>query len=119
MADVQIGAEEVATVGNGGLSSPTYTAIDATDTYYLPVGDDVVWHFKNTSTTCTVTVVTPGSVGGVAIADPTITVPATTGDVMVVPSPANLYATQTGTFRGEAQVTQDVASGVTVAVLKV
>lgn len=120
MADVAIGAEQVDNPGGGGLSGPTYTALDNVDTYYLPIGDNVIWHFKNTNAgAATITVVTPGTPGGVAITDPTITVPATTGDVMVSPTPADLYKTATGTYRGQGQLTCDLATGVTVAVVQV
>lgn len=96
-------------------AAPTYTAIDATDTYSFRNGEKTILHFLNTGTESTVTLDTPGTVGGgLAIENPTVTVPATTGDIMVALDPLSAFNDSSG----NATFTQDVASGVTVAVVQ-
>lgn len=111
MATVTLSAQ---TVDKDGLSAATYTAIDATDTYSFRNTDKSILHFKNTSTESTVTLDTPVTSGGIAVANPTVTVPATTGDVFVAMLPLSVFNSSAGL----ATFTQDVASGVTVALLQ-
>lgn len=104
----------VQTADRDGVA-PSYTAIDATDTYFFRNAGNTVLHFLNTGgSASTVTFATPGSVAGLAIADPTINVPATTGDVMAAMSPASIFADSSG----DSSFTQDQASGVSVAVVR-
>lgn len=68
-----------------GGTTTAYTGSLSTSNTYTFVNDGKVFlHFKKSGAgSCTVTIVTPGTVSGLAIADQTITVPASTGDVMV------------------------------------
>lgn len=75
-------------------------------------GSDVYLHVKNGSgSVVTVTVATPGSVDGLAVADFTFTVPATTGDVEIGPFPEDL-------FGATAIVTYSAVTTVTIACKK-
>ena len=60
----------------------------------------------------TVTVTTPGTVSGLAIADATMSVPATTGDMMLGPLPASL-------FGDPVSISYSAVTSVTVAALRV
>ncbi len=74
---------------------PTYAgSLSVSDTYTFTNNGRVFLHIKNTDASlCTVTVETPGLVDGLAIADRTFTVPATTGDVMAGPFSPKDYNT--------------------------
>jgi hypothetical protein len=81
------------TTASSGLT-PSYAAGDAAETYLIPNAGDVFVHIKKTGlNNCTVTVVTPGTVGGLAITDYTATVVATTGDKMIGPFDPLIYNT--------------------------
>jgi len=67
---------------------PVYAAVSASDTLVHPGGDAVFLHVKNAGGGAdTVTLVVPGSLYGVAIADATVSVPATSGDRMILIPP--------------------------------
>lgn len=101
------------TVGLAGLA-PVYSAVSAADT--LPPGNNVFLHVKNAGgSPDTVTIVTPGTVAGQAIADIVVTVPATTGDRMIGPLPGSLVARASD---GLADVTHSFITSVTCAVLE-
>ena len=113
MADVVLTVQQV----NRDGVAPSYTAIDATDDYYVPhVGGKTFLHFKNTGSVSTVLMDIARQVEGEAITDPTVTVPATTGDLIVAFT--KLFEQISGTHKGRLHFTQDVASGVTVACLR-
>lgn len=90
MANVDIATQ---TLAGATTTAPSYTgSLSTSNTYFVENDGRVFLHFKKTGAgACTVTMVTPGTVEGVAIADPTFTVPATTGDVMVGPFPRAPY----------------------------
>lgn len=91
----------------------TFTAIDATDTYTLDNDNRTVLYVKNTGGSgATITLDIPKNVLGLAVTDPTVTVPATTGERFIGPFPPNLYGA-TMTF------TNDQATGVTVAAIRI
>lgn len=76
-----------------GLTA-TYTSsgLLTTNTYKVRNDGRVFIHFKKTGAgAATVTIVTPNTSQGLAIADQTVTVPATTGDVFVGPLAASLF----------------------------
>jgi hypothetical protein len=76
-----------------GLATVYSTGLAQPDTFTFSNDGNVFLHFEKTGAgACTVTVITPGTVaGGIAVADPTYTVPATTGDVMVGPFPPDVF----------------------------
>lgn len=113
MADVVLTTQ----VTNKAGITPSYTAIDATDTYYYSNAGNTILHFKNTGTVSTVTFDITKTAEGEAVTDPTVTVPATTGDKMVGPL-GEIYEVASGTHAGRVKFSQDVASGVTVAVIR-
>src|SRR5689334_19330716 len=94
---------------------PTYSAANASDTF--TPDDRTFLYVKNTNaSTRTITITTPGTVRGLAIADPGPTIAATTGELVLGPFPADLYADPT---TGLCTVTPSASAGVTYAVIKV
>lgn len=72
----------------------TYTSsgLLTTNTYQFTNEGRVFLHFKKTGAgNCTVTITTQGTLQGYAVTDQTVTVPATTGDVMVGPFAPSLF----------------------------
>ena len=114
MADVDLAVQQISRLG----ITPTYTAIDATDTYFAPWMDGrLILHFKNTNgSISTVTFDVQQTVDGLAITDPTVTIPATTGDKFIGPIPF-AYKILSGVDANLVKFSQNVATGVTVAAL--
>lgn len=99
-------------VAAGGLTV-TYDPADALGDQVRP-GRGVVLAVRNAGlSSATVTLVTPGTVQGLAIEDRAVTVPAD-ADVLV-PVPADLYADPAD---GLAAVTYSAATDLTVAALR-
>jgi hypothetical protein len=93
-------------------TAPTYAAASAGgDT--VAAGDRTWIHVKNGSgSPVTVTIVTPGTVAGLAIADITVSVPATTGEKLIGPLTASLVG-------DPAQISYSASATVTVAALSI
>jgi hypothetical protein len=96
--------------------APAYGAVSASDTFQP--GPATFLHVKNTGgSPDTVTLVTPGNaISDVPIGDPTVSVPATTGDRMIGPIPGGIFADPT---TGLVTVTHSFTTGVTIAVVDV
>lgn len=114
MVDVVLTREQIVLAG----LEATDNAIDATDVYFAPNDPGNMYlHFKNTGAEATVTFDLTKSVAGATLTDQTATIPATTGDVLVGPFPAE-WEDDTGPNPGHVKFSQDIASGVTVAILR-
>lgn len=112
MADVQI-TRQVLTKTE---VAPTFTTLNATDIYYV-INDTLrlVLYYKNTNgSVATITFDTTKLVDGLAIADHTISIPATTGERVIGAIPATLEV-QSGAQAGKLKFTCNLATGVTVA----
>lgn len=82
----------------------------------LTPGDHVALRVKNAGgTACNVTIATPPTYEGQAVADVTVTVAATTGDVLIGPLPASLFRGSDGF----ASISYDQVTSVTVAAVSV
>ncbi|MGZ4465201.1 MAG: hypothetical protein ACXVW0_07580 [Nocardioides sp.] len=89
-----------------------YTAVSAGGDKLSP-GDHVFAHVKNGNAgACTVTIVTPVTESGFAVADLSLTVPAGT-DAFIGPLPASLFRDTDG----YASLSCSVTASVTVAIL--
>jgi hypothetical protein len=112
MADIRIVPERTDPTGlaatyNGGLTT--------TDRYLIRNDGKTLLHFKKTGAgACTVTVQTGETVRGLAVADVTVVVPATTGDRFIGPFPGDLYDDP----NHDVGVTLSEVTGLTVAVLQ-
>jgi hypothetical protein len=96
-------------------TTASYSAVNSSDTF---VPDDRTFlHVKNTNaSTRDITITTPRTgVGGVAIADITVTIAGTTGDEMIGPFPAQHFADPS---TGVATVAYTATAGVTAALLR-
>ncbi|MBN9393437.1 MAG: hypothetical protein J0I20_35730 [Chloroflexi bacterium] len=108
-------ARAVQQVTRSGLAA-TYSAPDASNGETIPNDGKTILHIKNTNgTPLTVTIATPGTVDGLAVADRTVTVPATTGDRFIGPFPTGTY-NQPGNV---LNVDYSSATGATVAALSI
>jgi len=91
--------------------------LNVTDTFiFNNTGREFLHFLKSGANSCTVTIDTPGTVDGLAVAQRTATVAATTGDVMVGPFPPATYNTP-----GSANLsgfTVSEVTGLSVAVVR-
>lgn len=89
MPDVRVNPQQI---DADGIAIAFAGSLSTSDTYLVSNDGRVILHFKKSAAVvCTVTVDTPGSVGGLAVAQRTITVPASTGDIEAGPFPPDLY----------------------------
>lgn len=114
MADVVL---TVQVVGKAGVA-PSYLSIDSTDVYFLPNQRGRTFlHFLNTGGSISVvTFDIVRTVDGEEFVDPTVDVPATTGDIMVALN--DLFEGVVGANKGQVKFSQDQATGVSVASLR-
>lgn len=97
-----------------GVASSTQ-AMDAADTYFVRNNGRTVLHFVKTGAgAATITIVSPGTVGGLAIADQTVNVPGSTGDVWVK-IPKGLF----NNGDGDVEFTTDEDTGLTVEAVEI
>jgi len=95
--------------------TPSYAAANSGGDQ-VACDDRTFLHVKNTNgSSRDITIATPGTVDGLAIADVVVTVPATTGDKMIGPLKASTFADS----NGFAQITYSAATGVTVAAVRI
>jgi hypothetical protein len=116
MTDIQLTVEQI---DRDGLEA-TFTSIDATDVYFAArKGGRLVLFFKNTGgSIAVITFDVTKLEDGVAYTDPTVSVPATTGELHVS-GLGNVYEVEAGSDRGKVKFTNDQATGVTVAAMEV
>lgn len=94
--------------------TPTFTAAAAGLSDACNPDDRVFLRVKNGGAQITLTVVVPGTAYGQALADPAITIPATTGDVLI-----NLPASLQDPATGLVTWTYSATASVTVALVRV
>lgn len=113
MADIRVDVEQVK---DSGLSATNTGSLTTSDTYLVNNDGRTVLHFKkDQASDATITIETPRTVGGLAVADRTVTIPGSTGDVFVGPLAPGLYNTGQDV---KFTISGDVA-GLTVAALRV
>jgi len=111
MSDVTLTPQDLAATG----ITPSYTgSLLTTNTYLVRNNGKMFLHFKKAGAgDCVVTIQTPPTVGGLAVAEQTVTVPATTGDKMIGPFPPSIYNSSTG----DLKFTLGEITGLSVAVV--
>lgn len=102
------------TIDRDGASEATPTSLNNSDTFQVLNTGRTLLHFLNTGSEAIITFITPVTTSGLAVADVAVTVPATTGDVFVMPVPSNIF----NNGSGYTQFTCDQATGVTCAALE-
>lgn len=96
-------------------TAPTFSAANASDTFVA--GPNVLLYVKNTNaSTRTITLTTPGTFHGAAVADPQGTIGATTGELVFGGFDAATYNDPT---TGVTTVTPSATAGVSYAVIQV
>lgn len=113
MADVTISLQKIVPTG----LTPAFTgSLLTTNTYKVRNNGNVVVQVKKSGAgDCTVTINTPGTVGGLAIAEQTVTVVATTGDKMIGPFPPSVYNDSSG----DLNITFSEITGLTMAAFEI
>lgn len=113
MADVRIAVEKVLP---GGLTA-TYTgSLSVSDTYMVKNDGKTILHFKKSAAViANITIETPVTVDGLAVAERAVAIPATTGDKFLGPFPTRVYNDTSGDLR----FASDDIDGLTVAVLRI
>ena len=113
MPDVRQAAEKVV---RDGLAATYNGALSVSDDYQINSPHNIILHFKKSGAgACVVTFTTQNTKDGQAVADRTVTIPATTGDKFIGPFPEEIYADTIGDLRYQlSEVT-----GLTVAVLRI
>jgi hypothetical protein len=92
---------------------PAFGAAAAADTF-APGGSTFLYVKNTNAATRTITITTPGTYRGLAVPDPGPTIAASTGELVLGPFPADLYADPT---TGLVTVTPSASAGVTYAVV--
>lgn len=112
MADVRLTVEKVVP---GGLTATYNSGLLVANTYQVRNSGNVILHFKKSAAVdCVVTIQTPITVGGLAVAEQTVTIPATTGDKFIGPFPRPIYNDSSQ----DINFTLSDVDGLTVAVLE-
>jgi hypothetical protein len=98
-------------------TTPTYSAVNSTDTVAVATGVLQFLHVKNANAgACTVTLTDSGTTpAGSAATSPTVVVPLTVGDKMIGPLPNSLASTATGLI----SIGYSLTSSVTAALISV
>lgn len=111
MADVRLTPQDLDTAGQ----AVTRTALATADTYQVLLNSrGTTINFRKTGAgAATITVVTPNTVDGLAIADRTIVVAATTGDVV-----ARFFPDHYANSDGDLEFTTDDETAITAAVFQ-
>lgn len=105
---------QVGTGGSGAALTNVANAQATGNTYTFQNDGKTLLHFEKTGAgSCTVTVTSPATVGGLAVADPTFTVPASTGDVWIGPFRPDLF----NDSNGLVSFTVSEATGLTVDII--
>ena len=109
MARTALTVQEISLAG----ITPSYAAAEADGNSFANDGD-VLLQVKNAGSEITVTIQTPMKVGGVDVAEVTVTIPATTGDKMVGPFDPTIFNQSAGVV----YVDYSAVTTVTVAAIK-
>lgn len=111
MGDVTLTPQDLSDVG----ITPTRTALSTSNTYYVANDGHVILLFEKTGAgEATITITTPLTENGLAVADRTLAVPASTGDKAIGPFSPRLYNDSSGRIA----FTTNEDTAITCAVLR-
>ena len=111
MANARLTPQDMTDVG----LTPTRTALSDANTYQVRNDGNVILMFLKTGANeATITIATPATRRGLAIADRTLTVAATTGDRVIGPFEPALY----NNSDGDLEFTTSESTAITCAVLR-
>lgn len=98
--DITLTVNQIVRSGLDASSAYKTSGILTTDTYKFANDGRVLIHFKKTGDgDAIITIVTPGTFHGLAVADLTVTVDATTGDQFIGPFPISLFNDASGNMQ--------------------
>ncbi len=113
----QLRKEPQAVVRNG--LAATYHSdftVGGSNTYLIRNPGNVILHFKKSGAgNCDVTIITPNAVDGLAVADRTVQIPASTGDRFIGPFPPSIY----NNVNGDIEISLSEVTGLTGAILQI
>lgn len=113
MAQLRKAVENVVRTGLAATYHNDFT-VEGSNTYLVRNNGKVFLHFKKSGAgNCTLTVVTPNTVDGLAVTDLTVTIPATTGDKFIGPFPPSIY----NDANGDIEIKLSEVTGLTGAIL--
>ena len=115
MANVQLNVQDAARGGTVLVysTSTTVPPLTASDRFQIPNTGNVKILVKNGATATVVTIESPSTVDGLAVADRTVNVAADT-DVIIGPFPPSIY----NDFDGNLNVSIDDVAHVSIAVIR-
>lgn len=115
MAQLRKNPEKVLRAGLAATYHSDFTVIGS-NTYLVRNPGNVILHLKKSGAgNCDVTIYTPNTVDGLAVADLTVQIPATTGDKFIGPFPPAIYNNQ----NGDIEIGLSEVTGLTGAVLQI
>ena len=101
-------------VTDAGVTVTRHGSLSTSDTYkFRNDGKTRLLVEKSGAGACTLTMVTPATVRGLAVSDKTATIAASTGDVALGPFPPSLYNDE----NGDMTVSFSEITGITAAVI--
>jgi len=113
MSDVRVAVERVVA---SGLAAAYTGSLSTANTYMIRNNGRVIIHLKKSAAVdCVATITTPMTIDGLAVAERTVTVPATTGDRFIGPFLPSLY----NDVAQDVRITFSDIDGLTIAVLEI
>lgn len=103
----------IQTLVNSGIT-PSYNAATVTDGDAFTNDGNTFIHVLNAGAEKTLTIQTPVTVGGIAVAEVTVTIPATTGTKLIGPFETTIF----NQSDGRVYLDWSAVTGVTFAVVK-
>lgn len=108
--------KDVEKMSRAGLAATYHADLTDSDSYLVRNNGRTFLHVKKTGVgDCTVTIVTPNVIDGNAIADPTVLVVATTGDMFIGPFANRVY----NNVNGDVEVSFSEITGLVAAFIEV
>ena len=112
MADVVVAVTHVDDSGD----SETFVTMATGNTYKVRNNGRTLIHIKKSGAgAANITVQTPKTVGGFAVADRVVVVPANTGDVLIAPVNEDIFNDSIG----DVNLTTDEDTGLTIAAIRI
>lgn len=116
MAIVTLTPVEAPADGAAAVTVTRTSSLSTSNTYrFLNDGATILLFEKTGAGACTVTTTTTAEANGIAVANPTYTVPASTGDVVIGPFACNVFNDDDG----YTAFTVSEATGLSVAVVQI
>ena len=100
-----------------GLINPSLAAVNVDGNMFANNGKQFLWIDNPNGATCTVTIQTPKTIGGLAVAEQTVAIP-TTQAALIGPFATGIYSQISGADQGKVYVDYSIDTSVTAALLQ-